>query len=351
MIKKLTYTAILIFIVFSCSKLKEEPQSQYYINGLVKETKNGSYQDYIYMSYGSFKDSALVDKNGKFEFKGQLKYPTRAYLYLKDPSASVGFYIENSDIYLSGQFYKSNQNNTNYNLFYIDSVSGSKSNELVAKFRKFKKENKSKPNFDNLVADHLTELAYNNPKNSIVGTLVADEAIKGDKIFNLAQLKKIYAYLDSSFQLKSEIEVIERGILQLEKSKLGDPFINFTITGTKSDSLKFKQLLGKKILIDFWASWCQPCIKKHPAMIDLYKRMNKNNFEIVSISIDKSKQNWLKGLEKEKLPWKNGLDESEFIANSYGINAIPFNYLLNETGEIIAINKSLEEIERIILEK
>ncbi|MEL7147453.1 MAG: DUF4369 domain-containing protein, partial [Bacteroidota bacterium] len=220
-------------LLFSLSSACSSPNDGYKISGIVKETNDGPYLDYIYMGYGEVKDSALVGGSGQFEFTGKLQHPTRVYLHLKPPSASVGFYLENSQVFVSGQFYESFQNDTNYNLFYMDSVAGSRSNDLVVAYREYKKANQSKSNYEELIVDKLTTMAHENPKNSIIGTLLADEAVKSNKIFTLEELKKAHSYLDSAYQIHAEMALIERGIQQLEASRLGDQFIDFTISGDR----------------------------------------------------------------------------------------------------------------------
>lgn len=84
-------------------------------------------------------------------------------------------------------------------------------------------------------------------------------------------------------------------------------------------------------------------------MIELFENSDKEKFQIISISIDEDKLAWLKGVEKAQLPWKNGLDENNLVAKTYGINSIPFNYLLDENGLIIGIDKSIEEVKKMTL--
>ena len=347
--KSLFYLLIAITF-FGCSDQIKVGKDQYRISGLVKATNDGPYNDYIFFSYGGIKDSALVDEDGHFVFYGQLERPTRAYFHLRPPSANVSLYIENSDIYVSGQYFKSFQNETNYQLFYIDSVGGSPSNDMVAAYEKFTNDHQGQENFDSLHVVKLTQMATDNPRSSIVGTLIADQAAKSERIFNLEQLKNIYALLDTAYQQKAEMEVIKSGLAQLKNSVIGSRFMDFSITGYQSDSITFNDFLGKKTLVDFWASWCLPCVKKHPAMTSLYERSDKDRFQIISVSIDQDKASWSAMLEKEQLPWPNAFDGLDAVENQYGINAIPFNYLLNEQGEIMAVNQSLEEIESLITE-
>ncbi len=95
---------------------------------------------------------------------------------------------------------------------------------------------------------------------------------------------------------------------------------------------------GKKyILIDFWASWCNPCRKEIPNLKKLYAEYSAKGFEIVSISIDKKEADWLKALQEEKLTWPNFRD-TEGVADLYKVKFVPTMYLVNEKGVMVGEN-------------
>jgi thiol-disulfide isomerase/thioredoxin len=104
---------------------------------------------------------------------------------------------------------------------------------------------------------------------------------------------------------------------------------------------------GKIVLIDFWASWCPPCRKEMPALVELYKKYNKKGFEIVGVSLDKDKDAWVEGVKNMHMEWKQLSDlkfwESEGAA-LYGVNSIPHTVLVDKDGTILAKNLHGEEL-------
>ena len=93
----------------------------------------------------------------------------------------------------------------------------------------------------------------------------------------------------------------------------------------------------KYILIDFWASWCNPCRKEIPNLKKLYAEYADKGFQIISISIDKKKADWEKALKEEQLPWPNYLDNGD-IAATYKVKMIPTMYLIDTNGIMVGEN-------------
>ena len=98
---------------------------------------------------------------------------------------------------------------------------------------------------------------------------------------------------------------------------------------------------GHVTLLDFWASWCIPCQQEIPFLKKLYEKYHKDGFDIVSISLDKSKSAWLKALERNGMPWPQISDLKAWdgpVTQDYGIQAIPFVLLLDKQGNIVLKN-------------
>ena len=133
-----------------------------------------------------------------------------------------------------------------------------------------------------------------------------------------------------------------------KRTDVGQPAIDFTQNDTKGEPVSLASLKGKFVLIDFWASWCGPCREENPHVVKAYKKFHDKNFEIIAVSLDDKKEDWIKAIEKDGLTWLHVSDLKGWkneVAEAYGIKAVPQNLLLDTKGKIIAKNLSGEELE------
>jgi len=107
------------------------------------------------------------------------------------------------------------------------------------------------------------------------------------------------------------------------------------------DVIKLSAYRSKIVLLDFWASWCQPCIEKFPELLEAQNKYGASNLQIISFSIDKNKEAWVKALNKYKLPWPQVVDLAGVdgpTPKDYGIIFIPTSLLIDKEGKIAAKN-------------
>src|SRR6185436_13640418 len=105
--------------------------------------------------------------------------------------------------------------------------------------------------------------------------------------------------------------------------------------------VKLSSLRGKYVLIDFWAKWCGPCRRENPNVVRAYHKFKSKGFEIYSVSLDRSKADWVQAIKEDGLEWTHVSDLKYFdcaAAKEYNVNAIPFSILLDKDGKILAKN-------------
>lgn len=127
----------------------------------------------------------------------------------------------------------------------------------------------------------------------------------------------------------------------------------FEITGMTVDGKEFdlKDLKGKVVLVDFWATWCGPCIGEIPNMLRAYEKYRDKGFTIIGVSLDRTDEAIVKFNEARKLPWNSlNIEDSKKWAEKYGVNAIPFPVLVDASGRVTSIRARGPQLE-ILLER
>jgi peroxiredoxin len=139
----------------------------------------------------------------------------------------------------------------------------------------------------------------------------------------------------------------------IKKLALGSIAPDFTLPDSTGQPISLSSFRGKYLFLDFWASWCQPCRRDNPRYLSIYNEFSNDNFEILGVSFDRKRENWLKAIENDGLKWAHVSDlqyfDSEMI-ELYNITNVPTTFLLDPDGKIIAKNIHPEELKKILFE-
>jgi thiol-disulfide isomerase/thioredoxin len=143
--------------------------------------------------------------------------------------------------------------------------------------------------------------------------------------------------------------------------EIGDLAPEIMLPSPSGKTVALSSLKGKVVLIDFWATWCSPCIKEQPELAKLYRKYKMtqftigNGFVIYGVSLDSQKSDWEDILKKEKITWIQVSDLKYWkspVAKTYNIKALPFNILIDGNGIILAKNlhdeELVKELDRIV---
>ena len=112
---------------------------------------------------------------------------------------------------------------------------------------------------------------------------------------------------------------------------------------------KLSDLKGKIVLIDFWASWCGPCRRENPNVVKLYEKYKDAGFTIYSVSLDKSREPWVRAIESDNLTWPHHVSDlkgwGSDLAKLYKVSSIPFTVLIDKDGKVIQKNLRGQQLE------
>jgi peroxiredoxin len=138
-------------------------------------------------------------------------------------------------------------------------------------------------------------------------------------------------------------------IRQLRALSVGSMAPEIELPDPEGNIIKLSSLRGKYVLVDFWAAWCGPCRREMPNVVKMYQKYGGKDFEVLGVSLDRKKDDWVKAIKEDGITWKQVSDLKYFnskAARDYEINAIPATYLLDKDGKIIGKNlrgKTLED--------
>ncbi len=170
----------------------------------------------------------------------------------------------------------------------------------------------------------------------------------GDKDGARTILEKAKSDLASHPQAPQIMQFFDGMLAKLVMPSVGDT-LDIKFTSTDGKEIDLSAMKDKVVLVDFWATWCGPCVAEMPHVISTYEKYNKAGFEVVGISLDSDKPALDAFVAEKKMPWPQYFDGKGWendIAKKFGVSGIPATFLIGKDGKIVGANlrgSALEE--------
>lgn len=165
--------------------------------------------------------------------------------------------------------------------------------------------------------------------------------------FSFVQMQKLAGTINGHKQKNGFITIINKRLSVWKQIQPGMPAPDFVLSDPQGVKRSLKDFRGKYLVIDFWASWCGPCRKENPALLEWYNAVDKTKLAFLGISIDEKKDAWLKAIDKDQLPWAQLIDPDGWksaTAASYAVGAVPQKFLIDPSGKIVLANVDMQEV-------
>jgi peroxiredoxin len=333
-------------------------------------------------------DSLLVPDDGTFIFKLEPKFPSFYLLKLNEanfltmllePGEKIKMEVHhdslNYPINISGS--KGTELMTQYNMNLRRTI-----NKLMALNNEYMQKQNSPDlpkvieSLDSIAQIYLNEInAYTKDYideniNSLVSLVALYQQVAPSAyVLNPAKDLRYFIKVDSSLSLLyPDYEPVKSLHQQVQdftsrnqpvssttpESGSGAEAPEISLPSTKGDTIKLSSTRGSIVLLDFWASWCPPCRQESPNLVKSYNLYHSKGFQIYQVSLDKTKEAWIKGIQDDHLEkWIHVSDIqywNSIVVPLYKIEQIPTNFLLDREGRIIASNLRGEQLQAKLAE-
>lgn len=198
------------------------------------------------------------------------------------------------------------------------------------------------------IRDYEIRFIEENP-DSYVSVLILERFVLTKQMTN-EDAKPIFEKLSTRIQESKTGEKLDKIFnAPAAPAEVGQIAPSFEGPSPTGQLVKLEENLGKITIVDFWASWCRPCRVENPNLVRTYNKLKSKGLKVVGVSLDKSKENWVRAIEDDALKWSH-VSHLKFwnepIAKAYQVRSIPATFILDQNGKILAKNlrgKALEQ--------
>ena len=356
--KNMMRKLLLILVAFTGLEAHAQNDSTFTIKGTIDTVPNATYFVIFNQKGVEIRDTITLDAESKFEYRGTITEPSRFHLGIENDfnpelvrdQLVYSFWVEPGKTLLfegktgwlvDGKFGLTTRNKQ----FNLKNSETEQLEQIYERHRKatFAKLSKQavmrgeKPSgeIDDSIRNEYIRQNLDNFYSLYLLYTVARFPKEGSFAFVQEVLPRFPSQLQNTYLGKE----IQRRLEINTKTAVGRMLPNFELPDTSSTLVQLSDFRGKYILVDFWASWCLPCRKQHPFLLEAKEKFSDARFDIISVSLDDSKRDWMKAIQQDQLAWTNLSDlkgSKDGIAKHLFIQGIPDNFLLDPEGTIIA---------------
>ena len=362
--KKLTYLLAAAAIFAACNN----GNKGYTVTGTVEGASDG---DTVYLQKVKAREFVKLDSaviaNGSFKFEGVQDTAISCYLTYKSEGKEpmlINFFLENGNISVKlaadNQSYATGTPNNDIFKAYKDQIKGL-NEQLSATYESMS---------DTTLTDEQREAKgteIEGLQEKMIGVAKDGIAKNITNPVGIHLLKQNYYYMDvneldplmpqipAMYDQDERIVQIKANVKQMKATAVGQKFTDFEMQTPEGEKVKLSDYVGKGkvVLVDFWASWCGPCRREMPNLVDLYAKYKNKNFEIVGVSLDQSGEAWKNAIKQLNISWPQMSDLKYWDcegAKLYAVSSIPHTVLIDKDGTILARGLAGEALQEKLAE-
>jgi thiol-disulfide isomerase/thioredoxin len=382
MIKKIASVLVLSIAFFACQN-----ENQFKINGTFESLSDSTiYLNQMELSNSTLIDSSKIDKKGDFAFKGKTEYPRFYQLALSDndfitlllkPGENVNIKLQSDNLYkyqvkgspgsqkvklLNKRLRETKQKLDSLENLYKQANQDKANKERLSELNQQYQQviNRQRDSSIAFILDNMGSLAsimalyqkidkntfvlYKNQDLQYI-KLVAD-SLK-ERYPQSQHVKSLLANKEQLMKKYENMELSSRLNQMSNKVKSGLPDIS--LPNLSGDTVALSSLNDKMILLSFWASTNNQCVKRNLKLKKLYQKYHNKGFEIYQVSLDKEEERWKRGVRFDELPWVNvhaPKGPKAYSARIYNVEKVPADYLIKNGKTLVAKNPEISKLRR-----
>ena len=328
---------ILVFFCFIGFNTIYAQYSNFSLSGQTSNIEDGTNLYFRDLVNGGNIDSTMVINNS-FRFNTELIEPTMfVMLFTKDRTNYTELWLENNPMTFDASKVD----------FKEAKVNGSKNHVL---FKKLKEE---------IWADYqaVDETIMKQRERDFIKShpdaVVSSYMLFANTLWDQNQIGEFFSSLSAEVRNSSMSQRKVVPYLEKDLPETGENYLDFSITNSVGENKKISELTGKLTLIQFWDSKCPPSRSMNTMLTEVYKKYHSKGFEIIGISKDTNKEDWLQAIMEDKLNWPQMSNLQSWegeVFKAYAVSSTPSNFLINSQGIIVERNLKGDEIEKQIQE-